>query len=313
MNQANHKNKQIMVQTFNEKKEDNMGKNEITRRDFTKGLAAGALLGAGGLITANSIESQSQKSNRTPVGLQLYTVRDLTGKDFSGTLKKVAEIGYDSVEFAGFGNLTAKEIRTLLDDLGLSCAGSHEGFDRLNSSLSEVIDFNQAIGNSYIVCPSIPQEWRSKGVDGFKKFGEKLSAIGADLKKSGMQLCYHNHDFEFERAGRKYLIDYMFEFSDPKLVQAEVDVYWIKYANADPVRFINRYSGRCPLIHMKDMANDEKRSFAPVGAGIMDMKSIVEAARSAKAVNYIVEQDSTTGPVLEEIAISLKNMRELLK
>ena len=290
-----------------------MKKDEITRRDFTGKLAAGAFLGIGGLMAAHSNETEAQKEKQTPVGLQLYTVRDLASKDFAGTLKQVAQIGYDSVEFAGFGGLSAKEVKKLLDDLGLACAGSHEGYDGLSKNLSAVIDFNLAIGNAYIVCPSMPQEWRGKGAEGFKAFGEKLTEIGRTVNKSGMQFCYHNHNFEFEKADGKYLIDYLLESSDPKAVKSEVDVYWVQYANADPAAFINKYSTRCPMIHMKDMANDEKRSFAPVGAGIMDMKSIVRAARKAKAARYIVEQDTVKGPVLEAIAVSLKNMRELLK
>jgi sugar phosphate isomerase/epimerase len=289
-----------------------MKKDKITRRDFTGKIVGGALLGIGGFMAAHT-ESEAQKGKQTSVGLQLYTVRELTGKDFAGTLKQVAQIGYDSVEFAGFGGLSAKDVKKLLDDLGLSCAGSHEGYEGLAKNLSAVIDFNLAIGNAFIVCPSMPQEWRGKGTDGFKAFGEKLTEIGRTVNKSGMQFCYHNHNFEFEKVDGKYLIDYLLESSDPKAVKSEVDVYWVQYANADPAAFINKYSTRCPMIHMKDMANDEKRSFAPVGAGIMDMKSIVQAARKAKAARYIVEEDTTKGPVLEAIALSLKNMRELLK
>lgn len=291
-----------------------MKKDEITRRDFTGKLAAGALFGIGGLMAqCTTMKVKHQKGKQTQVGLQLYTVRDLTKKDFAGTLKQVAQIGYDSVEFAGFGGLSAKEVKKLLDDLGLACAGSHEEYDGLSKNLSAVIDFNLAIGNSYIVCPSMPKVWRGKGAERFKAFGEKLTEIGRTVNKSGMQFCYHNHNFEFEKADGKYLIDYLLESSDPKAVKSEVDVYWVQYANADPVAFINKYSTRCPMIHMKDMASDEKRSFAPVGAGIMDMKSIVQAARKAKAARYIVEQDTSKGPVLEAIAVSLKNMRELLK
>ncbi|MFA6472490.1 MAG: hypothetical protein WCU00_10655, partial [Candidatus Latescibacterota bacterium] len=97
-------------------------------------------------MTVHSNDSEAKKEKRTPVGLQLYTVRDLTAKDFAGTLKKVAEIGYDSVEFAGFGGLKAGEIKKLIVDLGLACAGSHEGYEGLDKNLPAVIDFNLAIG-----------------------------------------------------------------------------------------------------------------------------------------------------------------------
>lgn len=282
---------------------------QMTRREFTKGLlAAATVMGLTGYIGMGC-----RKSTLDLVALQLYTLRDLTKDDFSGTLKKVAEIGYDAVEFAGFGGLTAKEVRQLLDDLGLVSVASHEGFERLEKDLEERIEYNLEVGNKFIVCPSMPGEWRETGVDGFKQFGEKLNILGEKMKKAGMQLGYHNHNFEFEKVDGKYLYDYLFEATDPELVKAQVDVYWVQYGGEDPIAHLKKYAGRCPLLHMKDMTADEEPTFAPVGAGILDMKGIIQTARETGVEWFIVEQDRTQQPVLEAIAISLKNMRQLLE
>lgn len=286
-----------------------MGGKSISRRDFTTRLTIPALgLGCMAALRGGNAEA----APTLPIALQLYTVRDLTGKDFTGTLKEVAKIGYDGVEFAGYGKLPAKDLRKLLDDLGLRCAGTHEGFDRLEKNLDEVIEYNKIIGNRFLVCPSMPEEWRNRGAEGFTAFGERMNPIGERAMKTGMQLCYHNHNFEFKEENGALLIESLLKAADPKLVKSEVDVYWVEYAGQDPAAFITRHSGRCPLIHMKDMAKVD-RGFAPVGTGTLDTKGIIKAARANKAAWYIVEQDSSKLPILGEITISLKNLRELLK
>jgi sugar phosphate isomerase/epimerase len=284
----------------------------ITRRDFTKKVT-GSAIGIGCVAAANSASPASAQIKRTPVALQLYTVRELTGKDFAGTLGKVAKMGYDAVEFAGYGGLAAKDMKKLLGDLGLVCAGTHEGFDRLDTKLGEVIEYNRTIGNEWLVCPSMPEEWSGKGADGFRAFAERLNVIGEKARQAGMRLCYHNHSFEFKKADGKYLLDILLDAADPKLVGAEVDVYWVKHGGDDPVAFITRHAGRCPLIHMKDMTGGSEPTDTPVGTGILDMKGIIRASRKAGARWFIVEQDTPKQPILGAVETSLKNMRELLK
>ncbi len=279
----------------------------MNRRDFTLKLTGTAF----GLAALNA-GADAAPRERGQVAIQLYTLRDFTGKDFTGTLKSVAELGYDAVEFAGYGGLSARDLKTRLDDLGLGCAGTHEGFERLEKNTDEVIEYNRTIGNRFLVCPSMPGEWREKGAAGYKAFGERMNVIGEKAKEAGMRVCYHNHSFEFAKEDGKYLIEYLFDATDPSLVGAEVDVYWVQHGGEDPAAFIRRYSNRCPLIHMKDMARGD-RSFAPVGTGTLDMPAIVAAARTAKAEWFTVEQDSSKKPILGEIEISLKNMRQLLK
>ena len=286
----------------------------MTRRNFN-GRISGlcTALAAGAAVSSGCGMPFIGKKRHTPVGLQLYTLRDLMSKDFAGTVTKVAEIGYDAVEFAGYGGMSSSEVKKLLDDLGIVCAGTHEGYAGLSGgNLDSTIEFNASIGNGFIVCPSMPGEFRKKGADGFKAFGEKMNGIGKKVNAAGMRLCYHNHSFEFGEAGDGHLIDYLLEATDPDLVGLEVDVYWVKHGGVDPAAFIRSHADRCDMLHMKDMADDENKSFAPVGTGTLDMTGIIQAGRAVGADWYVVEQDRTKLPPLEAVEISLKNMRSLL-
>lgn len=288
----------------------------ISRREFTRqiAVAGSTVIGLNAISQIDpSAADKKEKGNLSLVGLQLYTVRDLTKKDFAGTLKKVAEIGYDAVEFAGFGDLKAPEVKQLITELKLKAAGSHEAIDRLQKEVDQVIEFNKAIDNHYMVCPHMPDTYQKKGAAGYKEFAGLLETAGEKIKAAGLQLCYHNHNFEFKKEGDKYLLDFLFEACKADIVKAEVDAYWIKFAGLDPVEFLQKHAGRCKLIHMKDMTTDGKKNFAPVGTGLMDFKGIIQTARQTGVDWFIVEQDQTSQPVLEAIAISLKNMRQLWK
>jgi sugar phosphate isomerase/epimerase len=247
-----------------------------------------------------------------PIALQMYTVRDDAARDFIGTLREVAGIGYAGVEFAGTGGLSAAELRRLLDDLGLRVAGSHTALNELEGNLNAALDFSQAIGNTFVVCPWLPQERRGSA-DGYRALGDLLNRAGAACKERGLQLCYHNHDFEFQQFDGQYGLDILYAATDPNLVQAELDTYWIKKAGVDPAAYIRQYAGRAPLIHLKDMAADEKGSFAEVGEGTQDWPSIFAASEAGGAQWYIVEQDTCPRPPLESIAISLRNLKRMGK
>mgnify|MGYP000188548592 FL=1 len=242
-----------------------------------------------------------------PVALQLYTVRDETAKDFVGTLRKVAEIGYAGVEFAGTGGLSASELKKILDDLGLKPAGSHVGIDQLKNNLEAVIDYNLELGNKYVVCPAIPEEMR-RDAEAWRETARLLSEIGAKCAEKGLVLCYHNHAFEFQKFDGVYGYDILFESSDPRYLKAEIDVFWVKFGGEDPAEYIRRYSDRCVLVHLKDMGEDG-RTFKEVGEGIIDFKPIFEACEAGRVEWYIVEQDVCQRPSLESARISFENLK----
>jgi sugar phosphate isomerase/epimerase len=246
-------------------------------------------------------------SERKPVAVQLYTLREQTATDMAGVLKKVAEIGYDGVELAGYGNLQIEELQRALTENGLKVVGNHTGADALRNNLDTVIEENLLLGNTRIVCPSVPDNERTG--EGYAAFGKGLEEIAARLNSAGMVLCYHNHHFEFDKFDGEYGLDLLYANSDPKLIQAEIDTYWVKRGGVDPASYIRQYSGRIPLLHIKDMANDEAQSFAEVGTGILDWPGIFAAAEEAGVQAYIVEQDTCPGDPVDSIRTSFENLK----
>lgn len=244
---------------------------------------------------------------RIPVALQLYTVRDETAKDFLGTLEKVARMGYEGVEFAGTGGLTASELKKALEDLGLKPAGSHVGIDQLKGNLDAAIEYNLEIGNKYVVCPYMPEDMRGSASQ-WRETAKVLSEIGAKCKERGLVLCYHNHAFEFQKFDGQYGLDILYEASDPDCLKAEIDTFWVKFGGEDPAEYIRKLAGRCPLIHLKDMGEDGK-TFKEVGEGIMDFQAIFKASEESGVQWYIVEQDVCQRPSLESAEVSLKNLK----
>jgi sugar phosphate isomerase/epimerase len=247
-----------------------------------------------------------------PISVQLYTVRDAVAKDFADTAKKVAAIGYKSVEMAGFGNLkTAAEAKKALDDAGLKVDGTHAPIDRLEKELATVADEAEALGTTLIICPWLPEE-RRKDAAGWKAFGKSLNTIGRGLHERGIDFAYHNHSFEFkEFEGRKGL-DLIFENSEPHLVKAEVDIYWVRHGGEDPVERLNKLGDRVVALHLKDMAPGDDKKFAEVGAGVIDFKSVLETATKLGVRYGAVEQDNTYGKdPFEAIKTSYENLKKL--
>lgn len=243
------------------------------------------------------------------VALQLYTVRDQLRDDFAGTLKAVAQMGYPAVELAGYGGRSAKELKQLLDDLGLRVAGDHVGIDRLEQDLGAVIDTSMELSNRYVVCPFVPES-RRRDEAGWRQLATTLSTIGQKCGERGVQLCYHNHAFEFEPVDGTNGFELLFANSNPRYVQMELDVFWAKKGGDDPPAIMSRYPGRCPIVHLKDMTADQQQTFAEVGEGTMDFQSIFRAAPTGGASWYVVEQDRCSRPPLESAQLSLRHLRE---
>ena len=244
-----------------------------------------------------------------PIALQMYTLREQATEDFVGTMRRVAEIGYAGVEFAGYGGLSATEMKALLEELDLRPAGSHVSVQMLENELSAVMDYSLEIGNPYVVCPFLPPDrWQEEA--SLRATAQSLNRIGAACKEQGLQFCYHNHAFEFQTLGGKYVLDILYEDTEPELVQAEVDTYWVQFAGLDPAELIERYSERVTLVHLKDM-DPEDRSFAEVGEGTLDWEAVFAASEAAGAEWYIVEQDRCKRPPLESVRLSLENLRAM--
>jgi sugar phosphate isomerase/epimerase len=256
------------------------------------------------------------------IGLQLYTVRDQMKADFDGTIAKVASIGYKEVEFAGYFGRTPEQVRAVIDRNGLASPSCHVEYDVLGDKWPSVIESSKLIGQSYIVCPWIPEEIR-KQPDGWKRAIDTFNHAGEISKKSGIQFAYHNHWFEFLPVNGKLPYDMLLEQCDPDLVKMELDLCWITVAGADPLTYFSRYPGRFPLVHVKDMKKlpkvsasggqdfgDSLKDMTAVGSGIIDWKRILGQSEKAGIKHYIVEHDKPEAP-LESIKISYDYLSKL--
>ena len=244
-----------------------------------------------------------------PVAVQLYSIRDACSADFAGALRKVAEIGYKNVEFAGFNGLTAAQVKPILKDLGLGVVAAHVGIDAFaeDKAQATIADYIE-IGCPYVVVPYLPEDLR-KDAAGYKATAGRLNEIGKLAKANGLKAGYHNHAFEFEQvfdgvSGEEILI----AETDPSLVCFELDTYWALRAGVDPVAFLKKNPGRFELIHIKDMDPVDK-SFSEIGTGLLPLDGIVAAAPSIGAKALIVEQDVCKRDPLESIAISFNNLK----
>ncbi len=247
-----------------------------------------------------------------PIALQLYTVRDVMNKGFEDGLKQVADIGYKYVEMAGLGKHSPEEVRAMLDKLHLKAISAHGGVDRLRDNVQAVISEARVLGYDMIVCPYIPARTLAEYRATVAVFNTAAKAI----KEANMTFAYHNHSFEFAiiEEGRRGM-DVIFGESDPKLVQAELDLYWVQHGGQDPVAWMKKLSGRLPLLHIKDMEKGEKRGFAEVGTGILDFKAILAAAPATGVRALVIEQDNgwIDGDPMKSARISFQNFSKMVK
>ncbi|HOJ12092.1 MAG TPA: sugar phosphate isomerase/epimerase [Clostridiales bacterium] len=245
------------------------------------------------------------------IGLQLYSIKELTQKDFLGTLQQVASIGYDGVEFAGFFDTPAPQLRSVLNAYGLNARGSHTGINLLVKDLEGVIEYNLEIGNPYVICPGLSEEMRNSS-DAWKETAELFNNIGSKCKKNGIQFGYHNHAIEFEKFNGEYGYDILAENTDPNLVCLEIDTYWVEYAGLKSIDFMKKYSNRLPLLHIKELKSFSEKESTEIGKGVMNFKEITDLGKKYGTEWYIVEQEHFDIPQLQSIEESLKYLRGII-
>lgn len=246
----------------------------------------------------------------TSIGLQLWSVKEEMEKDFKGTLKKISEIGFDGVEFAGYGGLSSLELKALLVSLGLKACGSHVALSELTNNIDAVIKYSLEIGNKYVICPYADVNSKQDVLD----LAAKLNVIGQKCKDNGLICGYHNHAHEFKEFDGEYALDLLYSKTDAELVKAEIDTYWVEYAGVNVIDFLKKHSGRCPLIHIKDMQIiGDKTESTEVGNGIMNISSIIVEAEKQGAAWLIIEQEYFTRPTLESVEIGYNNLKKLVK
>ena len=306
-------------------------KTKHSRRDFLKVSATGAL---GALVlssyTNESVSEPAAISGTVDpktfgIGLQLYTIRDAMDIDVPGSLKKVSDTGYKYVEPANYNNgkfygYEPAAFKKLVNDLGMEILSSHASVDArgiTDDEAKKMADDHAKLGVKYCMQPWIVEEAR-KTIASYQKMVADWNRVGKIMKEKGIQFGYHNHNFEFDTVeGKVPYFDIFMKELDKDLVTMELDLFWTTKAGLNPVDLFKKYPGRFQLFHMKDMFTKQPPmfttngidDFAPVGAGLIDFKTIL-AAKSIAGMKYmIVEQDkSREGKIFDDIKTSITNL-----
>jgi len=284
--------------------------NHVSRRRFLKN---GAMTTASVALLASLPEQLHAKSLAKSTGIQLYTVNKELGEDLSGTLTKIAAIGYRTVESAGLAGKSAAEFRKALDDAGLKCPSSHI-FPTPGQSREEFLDVAKTLGSHYVVSSVIFKMEGLKSIDDYvkailaltqddyKKMAGELNALGTKAKAAGLQLAYHNHNMEFHKwPDGRTTYDILMAETDPSLVKIELDCGWSDLGGAPPLEMFRKYKGRIKMLHIKDFVAvghpltelnvKEMPESTELGKGHMDYKKILAAAPAAGVEQIFVEQE----------------------
>ena len=286
----------------------------VSRRGFiAKSVAAAAVLAS----SANGASQDQQKKDRAknrsrrrfPIGLQLYSVREDCKRDLPGTIAAVAKMGYKGVEFAGYYDRTAKQLRKMLDDNGLVCCGTHTGLDTLlGDNLARTIEFNKTLGNKYLIVPGLPEKYRSSHqawLDTAKLFNK----LAEKVKPHEMRVGYHNHSIEFTAMDGELPWD-TFYGNTRKDVVMQIDVGNAIHGGADPLPYLYKYPGRAITVHVKEFSETNKKAL--VGEGDVNWKAFFALCKAVGQTEwYIVEQESYAYPPLECVQRCLRNLRKM--
>ena len=282
-----------------------------SRRDFLKTTVAVA---AATLVSGRELAAAPL---RLPIGLQLYSVRNLLPKDFDGTLHQLSAAGYKDVEAAGYFNKTAAEFRHAMDQAGLRCISAHHTLMQLRSQLDELIEYGHTLGLEYIICSSsggVHRDPSAKGeltLDDWRYVAGEFNRIGEKLKSAGITFGMHNHVPEFAVENGTLVYDELLRLTDPKYVVFEMDCGWVTAAGHNPVDYLSKAPERFPLMHVKDMVRDPDGKYHSVvmGAGVINYGPILRAATGLK--HYFIEQEEFVGDPMTELREDAEFMRKI--
>ena len=244
-----------------------------------------------------------------PIALQVCSVRKEATADLRATLEKIKELGYDGVEFAGLYNHPAQDVKKMCEEIGLVPISAHVPYRDMAADPKGILSEYAALGCKYVAIPYLANEDRP-GTENFPAVIENVKKIGRTAKTMGIQLLYHNHDFEFVTIDGKYALDIIYEEVPEDLLKTEFDTCWVNVGGEDPGAYLRKYSGRAPVVHLKDFYGEksddmyeligiEKKAparpsgfeFRPVGSGLQNIPEILKAADEAGAEWLVVEQD----------------------
>ncbi len=272
----------------------------IGRRAFVSALLSA---GAATALRPSVVEAAPMRAR---FGFQLYTARRELARDFSGTLARVAAIGYDEVEFAGYHDNSPAAARSALRAAGLSAPSAHIGMPELEGDWARTVANAAAMGHDYLIFAWVPDAHRTP--DGYKRLAARFNRAGEAALASGVRFGYHNYTYDFTTAGSAFLYDVLLAETDPRYVTLQMDVYWLVDAGQDPMAYLARHPGRYSSLHLKDRTADGH--MADVGAGAINWQRIIPAAREAGARHFFVEHDDPAD-ALVSARTSLIHLRSL--
>ncbi|MBN2127934.1 MAG: sugar phosphate isomerase/epimerase [Sedimentisphaerales bacterium] len=283
-------------------------KSNLSRRDFLATTAAA--VAAGGVMGAGCMdELMGKKAKKIPVGLQLYSVRADCAKDLPGTIEKVAKMGYDGVEFAGYYDYKAADLRKLLDDNGLVCCGTHTAMDTLSdANLAATIEFNQTLGNKYLIVPWLkPDDSNPKAA--WRKHAERFNELAERVTPEGMVVGYHCHAHDFHTVEGEVPWEILFDNTRPE-VAMQLDTGNAMSGGGDPVKYLKKYPGRAVTVHIKEYSETNKNAL--IGEGDLSWQEIFSLCETIGGTRwYIIEEEKDAYPPLEGVDLSLQNYRKL--
>jgi len=268
------------------------------------------------------------------IGVQLFSIPKLAESDFAGTMKMVADIGYKEIEFfgpysfsaqqdkdawsavtaavgfsgSGFFGLSAKEVKKILDDNGLSAPSLHTGIASLHSAMDGLAEAAHVLGSKYVILPSAPTP---SDLDGYRKRAEEFNKIGEEARKRDIRFAYHNHGNGLKAIDGTVPFELLMRETDPDLVFFEMDIYWMTAGGVDVAAYLDKYAGRFLLMHIKDMAQKVRFSgdggdpsqwielfpyLANAGTGVLDLETILSHAKKSGVEHFIVERDLAPDP-----------------
>ncbi|MBN1583835.1 MAG: sugar phosphate isomerase/epimerase [Anaerolineae bacterium] len=249
--------------------------------------------------------------SRIPIALQLYSVRHDCERDLPATLKAVAKMGYEGVEFAGYYGRSAQELRAMLDDLGLKVAGTHIGLSTLlGDQLAETVEFNRVLGNKFLIVPGLPEERRNSR-QAWQETAKIFNEIAAKLAQEGMYTGYHNHAVEFTPMDGELPWDTFFGNTLREVVM-QIDLGNALHGGGDPIPFLSQYPGRALTVHLKAYSSTNDKAL--IGEDDVPWEEVFQVCETSGNTEwYIVEQESYAFPPLECVDRCLQALKAMGK
>jgi sugar phosphate isomerase/epimerase len=283
-----------------------------SRREFLK-LSSAAIISSPAVAHARL----ANRSLHLPLGLQLYSVRDLLPKDYAGTLKEIGALGYREVEAAGYYNHSVAEIQQAMHDANLDLVSTHYSSSLLHQQLDTIVAFNKALGVRYIICSSPERKDPSRSgpltLDDWRWNAQQLNLLGQKVQAAGFRFGYHNHFMEFRETDGVVPYDELLRLTEPSKVTMEMDCGWVRVGGGNVVDYLRKYPTRITMLHVKDFKSiTDHPAAAELGQGIIDYGPIFrEAARTGNVKHCFVEQEGFDMPPMEALKIDAAYMRKL--